>query len=128
MQRVYDTQNGNPETLESTALVPAVERLKEAGIDLRTGMRVHTEKVAEQTEDEMVEKLDEDLEAFLDAMTYMEKIKVLERIRKNLNEYRMSSIEISLDLPVGNADLERRYQIVIDNLETRMRFECGRLR
>ena len=101
---------------------------KEAGIDLRTGMRVHTEKVAEQTEDEMVEKLDEDLEAFLDAMTYMEKIKVLERIRKNLNEYRMSSIEISLDLPVGNADLERRYQIVIDNLETRMRFECGRLR
>lgn len=34
MQRVYDIQNGNPETLESTALVPAVERLKEAGIDL----------------------------------------------------------------------------------------------
>ena len=101
---------------------------KEAGIDLRTGMRVHTEKVAEQTEDETIEKLDEDLEAFLDAMTYMEKIKVLERIRKNLNEYRMSSIEISLDLPVGEDDLERRYQIVIDNLETRMRFECGRLR
>lgn len=117
---------------------------KEAGIDLRTGMRCSTGEFADRVEagmyaktkvetypkaeDEVVEKLDEDLEAFLDAETYMEKIKVLERIRRNLNEYRMSSIEISLDLPVGENDLERRYQIVIDNLETRMRFECGRLR
>ena len=101
---------------------------KDAGIDLRTGMCCSTKECTEQAEHEVTEKLDEDLEAFLDATTYMEKIKVLERIRRNLNEYRMSSIEISLDLPVGENDLERRYQIVIDNLETRMRFECGRLR
>ena len=109
---------------------------KDAGIDLRTGMFCTTGECADSVEaetdstaeTEVTEKLDEDLEAFLDAETYMQKIKVLERIRRNLNEYLMSSIEISLDLPVGEGDLERRYQIVIDNLETRMRFECGRLR
>ena len=117
---------------------------KDAGIDLRTGMCCAMVECADgveagqyaktevgaypKKEEEVTEKLDEDLEAFLDATTYMEKIKVLDSIRKNLNEYRMSSIEISLDLPVGEGELERRYQIVIDNLETRMRFECGRLR
>lgn len=73
-------------------------------------------------------ELDKNLAAFLDARDYTEKLEVLYAIRKNLNEYLMSSIEISLDLPVGTESMEERLELVRRNLQALARFECNRLR
>lgn len=74
------------------------------------------------------EQLDPDLAAFLDASNPKEKLEMLYRIKKRLNEYLMSSIEISMDLPVGENSLEERLEYVRRHLQTVSRFESSRLR
>lgn len=74
------------------------------------------------------EEMDSDLAAFLDASDPAEKLECLYNMKKHLNEYLMSSIEISMDLPVGTDSLEERLDYVKRHLQMVARFESNRLR
>lgn len=84
-------------------------------------------------EDEMFSGKTEDginraLLCFLDADTCEEKLKVLEKIKKYIDEKIMTGIEISLDLTDSNGSMDDRLDLVRRNLHTRAKFESSRLR
>ena len=72
--------------------------------------------------------VNQDLLAFLDAKDYEEKLEVLYRIKKRIDDRLMGDIEMSLDIPVGEGGIEQRLNIVRDNLLTMAKFETRRLR
>lgn len=66
---------------------------------------------------------------FLDAEGASEKLEVLRELRKNMDESLLTTIELSMDLlPDERESLERRFALVEQTLEKRIRFEGGRLR
>lgn len=66
---------------------------------------------------------------FLDAEGAAEKLEVLRALKKNMDENLITTIELSMDLiPDEKESLERRYELVEQTLEKRVRFEGGRLR
>ncbi len=73
-------------------------------------------------------EMDSDLAAFLDTSDPAEKLEWLYQLKKHLNEHLMSSIEISMDLPVRTDSLEERLDYVKRHLQTVARFESNRLR
>lgn len=71
----------------------------------------------------------EEILQFLDAEGAAEKLDVLRKLRKNMDENLLTTIELSLDLlPDERESMERRYELVEQTLEKRVRFEGGRLR
>ncbi len=74
------------------------------------------------------EYINPDLLAFLEAEENDEKIEVLYRIRKNISENVMSSIEASLDISDSSGSMEDRVLFVRNLLATRAKYEGARLR
>ncbi len=75
------------------------------------------------------EQVREEILQFLDAEGAAEKLEVLHSIRKKMDENLITTIELSMDLlPDEKESLERRYELIEQNLEKRIRFEGGRLR
>lgn len=92
----------------------------------------HNEKTitagsAEQPDPE--EAVREEILRFLDAESAEAKLKVLRELRMDLDENLMTTIELSMDVvPSEKESMERRYELVEQTLEKRIRFEGGRLR
>ena len=83
-------------------------------------------KVAEADSEETVRP---EILRFLDAEGAAEKLEVLRQLRRNMDETLLTTIELSMDLlPNEKESMERRYELVEQNLEKRVRFEGGRLR
>ena len=71
----------------------------------------------------------EELLWFLDAETAGEKLAVLRKISKRMDEDLLTTIELSLDLmPDERESIERRLDLVERILEKRVKYEGGRLR
>ncbi len=88
---------------------------------------VNTEKKDECERAE--ETVREEILRFLDAEGAAEKLEVLRQLRKNMDESLLTTIELSMDLLPNERDsMERRYELVEQTLEKRVRFEGGRLR
>ena len=80
-------------------------------------------------EDNSEESVREEILRFLDAEGAAEKLEVLRQLRKNMDENLLTTIELSMDLlPDEKESLDRRYELVEQTLEKRIRFEGGRLR
>ena len=81
-------------------------------------------KVAEADSEETVRP---EILRFLDAEGAAEKLEVLHQLRRNMDETLLTTIELSMDLlPNEKESMERRYELVEQNLEKRVRFESGR--
>ena len=84
-------------------------------------------KATEESSEE--ENVGPEILRFLDAEGVEAKLKVLRALRMDLDESLMTTIELSMDLvPSEKESLERRYELVEQNLEKRIRFEGSRLR
>lgn len=84
---------------------------------------------AERENADPEETVREEILRFLDAEGAAEKLEVLRQLRKNMDENLLTTIELSMDLiPNEKESMERRYELVEQNLEKRVRFEGGRLR
>lgn len=71
----------------------------------------------------------EELLWFLDAETAEEKLAVLRKISKKMDEELLTTIELSLDLmPDERESIERRMDLIERTLEKRVKYEGGRLR
>ena len=92
---------------------------------------VKTKEIENKSDEKKESKeaeMDSDLAAFLDTSDPAEKLEWLYQLKKHLNEHLMSSIEISMDLPVGTDSLEERLDYVKRHLQTVARFGSNRLR
>ena len=69
-----------------------------------------------------------DLLAFLELDTLAEKLEMLRDLRKRMDDRLLDSIAASLDIVVEDGPLSRRYQEVLNCLETMEHFECSRFR
>lgn len=85
-----------------------------------------SDKEAETSEPQSDEKDPriQKLIAFFDAKTYREKIKLLEKMREELDEFMLNSIAVSLDLSIENgAD---GYEFILSELKIRSKYESSR--
>lgn len=69
--------------------------------------------------------VDPDLLAFLELDTLAEKLEMLRDLRKRINDHLLDSIAASLDIVVEEGSLQKRYQEVLNCLETMEHFECS---
>ena len=69
-----------------------------------------------------------DLLAFLDLDTLAEKLEMFRDLRKRMDDRLLDSIAASLDIVVEEGPLPKRYQEVLNCLETMEHFECSRFR
>lgn len=74
------------------------------------------------------EQISPELLEFLDATTVKEKIDVLRRIRGKLDDKLINSIAVSCDLVIREGDLDKRYEELMDCLNTKAKFEINRFR
>lgn len=81
----------------------------------------------ENDESEM-EKINPFLLEFLDTDTYSEKLQVLVSIRSRLDDRLIDDMATAIDVIVEEGPLPERYEGLKTCLETRMKFECERLR
>ncbi len=65
---------------------------------------------------------------FLNADTYKEKLEIFLNMREKADDRILTNIAVSMDLVVEDDDLEERYTMIRQNLETYAKFECNRLR
>ena len=116
-------------------VVPGVEFFKaeeNEGTDIVTEKgndNVKNEVKEEESSGDDEENVREEILRFLDAEGAGEKLEVLRELRKNMDENLLTTIELSMDLlPNERESMERRYELVEQTLEKRVRFEGGRLR
>ena len=96
---------------------------------IELGKEAAVEKVIPMNEaDSETAGVNPDLLAFLDLDTLAEKLEMLRNLRKRMDDRLLDSIAASLDIVVEDGPLPRRYQEVLNCLETMEHFECSRFR
>ncbi|MCR5279018.1 MAG: DUF1653 domain-containing protein [Lachnospiraceae bacterium] len=91
--------------------------------------RVKYPEATQQYRFEKVEaKIDPEVEAFLDAPTAIDRIRILNKIRPRLTDEMIDIMAIALDLEIGKGDIESRYADMLNCLNAIARFETNRLR
>lgn len=104
--------------------LPVVER---KALEKRDEIEEKTPEPAKEPEKEPEEELSDIVKAmlaFLDAETYREKIKILQKHEGEWEEYLLNNMAASLDLPVeGEQD---QYELILSELSTRQKYESSR--
>ena len=85
-------------------------------------------KVIEEKPNQEYAGVNPDLLAFLDLDTLAEKLEMFKDLRKRMDDRLLDSIAASLDIVVEEGPLPKRYQEVLNCLETMEHFECSRFR
>ena len=82
------------------------------------------EEKIEETEKEEKDPRIQKLIEFFDAETYKEKIKVLEMMKEDLDDYMLNNIAVSLDLSIEEGI--DGYQLILSELKLKEKYESGR--
>lgn len=85
---------------------------------------VMEKKVVEETEEEEKDPRIKKLIEFFDAATYKEKIKVLEKMKGDLDEFMLNNIAVSLDLSIEEG--VDGYQFILSELRLKEKYESDR--
>ncbi len=89
-----------------------------------TDAETEKSEIAESDESEV----NPDLLTFLELETLAEKLEMFRDMKKRMDDQLLDSIAASLDIAVEEGPLARRYQEVLNCLETKEHFECSRFR
>ena len=73
-------------------------------------------------------KIDPEVEAFLDAASAMDRIRILNRLRPRLTDNMVDIMAIALDLEIPKGDIDVRYSDLLGCLNTIAKYETTRLR
>lgn len=65
---------------------------------------------------------------FLDADSYEERLNILVALRHRITDEMINTMAVSVDLEIGEGDIQERYEELKNCLLTLERFECNRLR
>lgn len=70
--------------------------------------------------------LDEDVERFLDADTYKEKLDILMSLGNHITDKQLHDMAITLDITIDEGTIDDKFQNLVQCLRTMARFEIGR--
>lgn len=70
--------------------------------------------------------LDEDVERFLDADTYKEKLDILMSLENHITDKQLHDMAITLDITIDEGTVDDKFQNLVQCLRTMARFEIGR--
>lgn len=87
-----------------------------------------TAGISEEEPSEDFSDVNQDLLTFLELDTLAEKLEMLRDLRKRMDDRLLDSIAASLDIVVEEGPLPKRYQELLNCLETMKHFECNRFR
>lgn len=82
----------------------------------------------EETENSAVQGINPLLITFLDAESSVEKLEILHRMRKSIDNKTISDMAAALDIVIEEKDMDERIKELETCLQTRARFETTRLR
>lgn len=82
----------------------------------------------EETENSVVQGVNPLLITFLDAENSVEKLEILHRMRKSIDNKTISDMAAALDIVIEEKDMDERIKDLENCLQTRARFETTRLR
>lgn len=82
----------------------------------------------EETENSVVQGVNPLLITFLDAESSVEKLEILHRMRKSIDNKTISDMAAALDIVIEEKDMDERIKDLENCLQTRARFETTRLR
>lgn len=70
--------------------------------------------------------LDQEVERFLDAKTYKEKLNILMSLRNNITDKQLHDMAITLDVTIEDGNVDDKFMNLVNCLKTMARFEVNR--
>lgn len=86
--------------------------------------KVSEEKKKPDAEEEYV--MDPEVERFLDAETYKEKLNILMSLRNDITDKQLHDMAITLDVTIEDGDMDEKFMNLVNCLKTMARFEVNR--
>lgn len=71
-------------------------------------------------------KIDPEVERFLDAGTYTDKLNILMSLRNHITEKQLRDMAVTLDVSIEEGDIENKFMNLVSCLRTMARFEINR--
>ncbi|MBR3772134.1 MAG: DUF1653 domain-containing protein [Clostridium sp.] len=121
------------------------ERIERPCVSVQTLERVQTRKQPEKQEnlpkencqESVAEKakvpekskeyvLDQDVERFLDADTYRDKLNILMSLKNQITEKQLHDIAVTLDVSIEEGDMDKKFMGLVQCLRTMAHFEVDR--
>lgn len=121
------------------------ERIERPCVSVQTLERVQTRKQPEKQEnlpkencqESVAEKakvpekskeyvLDQDVERFLDADTYRDKLNILMSLKNHITEKQLHDIAVTLDVSIEEGDMDKKFMGLVQCLRTMAHFEVDR--
>lgn len=105
----------------------AKETVTEQKVVLEEKKVSEAKELSEQKKpDEDVYVMDQEVERFLDARTYKEKLNILMSLRSEITEKQLHDMAITLDVMIEDGDVDDKFMNLINCLKTMARFEVDR--
>lgn len=115
------------ESLERVQRTVEEEKTKDARAEqpvLFEEKKVSEEKKKPDAKEEYV--MDPEVERFLDAETYKEKLNILMSLRNDITDKQLHDMAITLDVTIEDGDMEDKFMSLVNCLKTMARFEVNR--
>lgn len=109
--------------------VESLERVqrKVEGEELKETITEHPVVLEEKKKpDEEVYVMDQEVERFLDAKTYKEKLNILMSLRDDITDKQLHDMAITLDVMIEDGDVDDKFMNLVNCLKTMARFEVNR--
>lgn len=84
-------------------------------------------KSPQKETDDMEERIDPLLEAYLDTDSYREKINILHGLQHRITEHMLNTMSIVIDFELPEGDIQTKYDALNDCLMTKEKYECNRM-
>lgn len=117
----------------STESAQSKEAEKEKSVPTAETEEVKVSKVSEisneikkHTDSEEVYVMDPDVERFLDADTYKEKLNILMSLSNNITDKQLHDMAITLDVTIEEGSVDDKFLNLVNCLRTMARFEVNR--
>ena len=115
------------ESLERVQRTVEEEKTKDARAEQPVVLeekKVSEEKKKPDAKEEYV--MDPEVERFLDAETYKEKLNILLSLRNDITDKQLHDMAITLDVTIEDGDMDNKFMNLVNCLKTMARFEVNR--
>lgn len=115
------------ESLERVQRTVEEEKTKDARAEQPVVLeekKVSEEKKKPDAKEEYV--MDPEVERFLDAETYKEKLNILMSLRNDITDKQLHDMAITLDVTIEDGDMDDKFMNLVNCLKTMARFEVNR--
>ncbi len=117
----------NEEPLPAEPVAAKSESAETEAPNVQAGEQANEQSVTAETESSEY-TLDEDVERFLDADTYEQRVDILSEMRLKINDEMIDIMSTTIGIEVNEGPIQKRYERLMDAIMLRRRYEAHRLR